>query len=303
MVNEKIAVIGAGTMGVQIAAQIANHGYQVTLYGRRPEKLQRSLLGLAEVLEGAGRIPAPVREAWLKGAEKIALCTDLREALREADLAIEAVSEDLALKRELFARIDALAPERAILSTTSSTVPVSWIEDATRRPARCLNLHFYQTPVLVSMVDIMAGTRTAPEVMDAAARFVQSIGCIPLVVRQERLGFGFPRILHSIYQQALSLWAGGVMDFRDLDRAWMLFTGMPRGPFGIMDAIGLDVLYDLLMVYHKESGSPKDLPPQVLRDKIDRRELGMKSGRGFYSYPHPEYGRPDFLNGAPLPAG
>lgn len=299
----KIAVIGAGTMGVQIAAQIANHGYRVTLYARRAEKLQRSLQHLADLLKGAGRIPAPALEKWLKGAEKIDLCTDLREALREADLTVEAVSEDLALKRQIFARMDALAPERAILSTTSSTVPVSWIENATQRPARCLNLHFYQTPLLVNMVDIMEGTRTAPEVSETAERFIQSIGCIPLVVRQERLGFGFPRILHAVYQQALSLWAGGVMDFRDLDRAWMIFTGMPRGPFGTMDAVGLDVLYDLLMVYYKESRSPKDRPPRALRDKIDRRELGMKSGRGFYSYPDPEYARPDFLKAAPWPAG
>ena len=131
--------------------------------------------------------------------------------------------------------------------------------------------------------------------MGAAERFVQSIGSIPLVVKGESLGFGFPRILHSIYQQALSLWAGGIVAFRDIDRAWMIFTQMPRGPFGIMDAIGLDVLFDLLMVYYKESKSQKDHPPEALKDMIGRRELGIKSGKGFYSYPHPEYARPDFL--------
>lgn len=290
-----VAVIGAGTMGAQISVHIANHGYQVNLYARHPERFQQSLHDLTDSLKGTGRIPAPALEEWLKGAQKVNLCTDLREALREVDLVIEALSEDLELKRKIFARIDALAPRQAILSTTSSTVPVSRIEDATQRGARCLNLHFYQAPMLVNMVDIMGGTRTAADVMEAAERFVQSIGSIPLVVKEESLGFGFPRILHSIYQHALTLWTEGIVAFQDIDRAWMVFTRMPRGPFGIMDAIGLDVLFDILMVYYKESKSPKDHPPEALKEMIDRRELGVKSGKGFYSYPHPEYTRPDFL--------
>jgi 3-hydroxybutyryl-CoA dehydrogenase len=292
---KKIAVIGAGTMGAQISVQIANHGYKVSLYARHPERFQKSLRDLTSSLKDTGRIPTPVLEEWLKGSEKVRPCTDLQEALQKVDLVIEAVSEDLGLKRKIFARIDSLAPRHAILSTTSSTVPVSQIEDATQRRSRCLNLHFYQPPMLVNMVDIMGGTRTAADVMGAAERFVHSIGSIPLVVKGESLGFGFPRILHSIYQHALSLWAGGIVAFRDIDRAWMIFTQMPRGPFGIMDAIGLDVLFDILMVYYKESQSQKDHPPEALKDMIDRRELGMKSGKGFYSYPNPEYALPDFL--------
>ena len=297
MTMKKIAMIGAGTMGAQIAVQIANHGYEVSLMARHPERFQKSLGDLADSLRNTRRISAPALEDWLQSAGTVEVGRDLAEALREADLVIEAVAEDLELKRTLFARIDSLAPPAAILSTTSSTVPVSRIEDATRRPARCLNLHFYQPAMIVNLVEIMGGTQTAAEVMEAAGRFIRSIGSVPLVLRAETLGFGFPRILHTIYQQALSLWAGGVMDFRDLDRAWMIFTRMNRGPFGIMDAVGLDVLYDILMVYYQESKSPRDRPPEALKDKIARGELGMKSGRGFYSYPHPEYARPDFLKG------
>jgi 3-hydroxybutyryl-CoA dehydrogenase len=295
MPMKKIAVIGAGTMGAQISVQIANHGYEVSLMARHPEKFQKSLRDLADSLQNAGRIAAPVLEEWLRGAGRVKILQDLPEVLRGSDLVVEAISEDLALKRNLFARIDSLAPPEAILSTTSSTVPVSRIEDATRRPARCLNLHFYQPAVLVNMVDIMGGTQTAAEIMEAAERFVWSIGSVPLIVRQESLGFGFPRILHTIYQQALSLWAGGVMDFRDFDRAWMIFTRMPRGPFGIMDAVGLDVLFDILMAYYQETESPRDRPPDALKDMIAQRKLGMKSGQGFYTYPLPEYARPDFL--------
>jgi 3-hydroxybutyryl-CoA dehydrogenase len=295
MAIKKITVIGAGTMGVQIAVQIAGHGYDVSLCSRHPEKFQKTLEALRSSLKDRGSIPVPVLEEWMEGAAKVRLHKDLKEALQEADLVVEAVSENLELKRKMFALMDSLAPRDAILSTTSSSIPIAQIEGATRRPDRCLNLHFYQAPMRVNMVDIMGGTQTAPDVMRAAKEFVQSIGCIPLAVKKEILGFGFPRILHSIYQHTLSLWAGGYVDFRDIDRAWMIFTRMDRGPFGIMDGIGLDVLFDLLMVYYDESKNPKDHPPQALKDMIDRKELGSKTGKGFYTYPHPEYARPDFL--------
>jgi 3-hydroxybutyryl-CoA dehydrogenase len=246
-------------------------------------------------LKERGKISAPVLEEWVKGAEKVRFFKDLKEALQEADLIVEAVSENLELKRKVFTLIDSFAPRGAILTTTSSSIPISKIEGATRRPDRCLNLHFYQAPMRVNMVDLMGGTQTAPDVMEAAKAFVQSIGCVPLVVNKEILGFGFVRILHSIYLHTLSLWAGGYVDFRDMDRAWMIFTRMERGPFGIMDGIGLDVLFDLLMVYYEESKNPKDHPPQALKEMIDRKELGRKTGKGFYTYPHPEYARPDFL--------
>jgi len=295
MTIKKIAVIGAGTMGAQIAVHIAGRGYDVSLYARHPEKFQKTLGDLRRSLKDRGKIPAPVLEEWMKGAEKVKLHKDLKEALQESDLIVEAVSENLKLKRKMFALMDSFAPRDAILSTTSSSIPISKIADTTRRPDRCLNLHFYQAPMLTNMVDIMGGTQTVPDVMEAAKEFVRSIGCIPLTVKKEILGFGFVRILHSIYQHTLSLWAGGYVDFRDIDRAWMTFTQMDRGPFGIMDGIGLDVVFDLLMVYYDESKSPKDHPPQALKDMIDRKELGRKTGKGFYTYPHPEYARPDFL--------
>jgi 3-hydroxybutyryl-CoA dehydrogenase len=293
----KIAVLGAGTMGAQISVQIAKHGYEVNLYARHPERLQKTLGDLQRNLRDTGRIPGPVLEEWLRGAEKVTLCADLEEALARADLVVEAVSENLDLKRKMFAQMDFLAPRQAILSTTSSSIPISQVEDATQRPDRCLNLHFYQLPVRVNIVDIMGGTQTAADVMEAAKEFIHSIGCIPLVVKKEILGFCFVRILHATYQHTLFLWAGEYADFRDIDRAWMILTQMDRGPFGLMDAVGLDVLYDLLMVYYGESKNPQEHPPQALRDMVDRGELGMKTGKGFYSYPNPEYARPDFLKG------
>ncbi len=295
MQMKKITVVGAGMMGMQIALQIAKSDYEVSIFTRHPERFQEKVEELRSLLAGRGNIPAPAVEDWLKGAEKISVPEDLQEALREADLVIEAVSESLELKRKIFAWMDSLAPRNAILSTTSSTIPISSLEDATQRPDRCLNLHFYQPPLLINMADIMAGRRTTAEVVKAVQKFVRDIGCFPLLVQKEMTGLGFARILHSLYQHALSMWAGGYMDFRDMDRAWMIFTRMPQGPFGLMDAIGLDVLFDFLTVYSREAKSPQDHPPQALKDMIDRNELGRKTGKGFYTYPRPEYSRPEFL--------
>ena len=93
------------------------------------------------------------------------------------------------------------------------------------------------------------------------------------------------------------MWAGGFVDFKDIDRAWMIFTGMPYGPFGLMDIVGLDVVHGIEMVYYNESGDAKDHPPDALKGMVDRKELGVKAGKGFYKYPNPEYGGPDFLKG------
>jgi 3-hydroxybutyryl-CoA dehydrogenase len=146
------------------------------------------------------------------------------------------------------------------------------------------------------MVDIMGGTKTLPEVFQTGVDWIKSIGCIPLKVNKEILGFCFNRVWRAIKKETLFMWGNGYVDYRDSDRGWMVFTKMKEGPFAIMDKVGLDVVYDIEMVYYNESKDPKDKPPDALLEKIKRRELGVKSGKGFYTYPDPEYLQPDFLN-------
>jgi len=236
-------------------------------------------------------------EKWEKGVQRVNLCKDLEEALGDADLVIEAAPEELELKRKLFERLDALAPRGAILATNSSSIPISKIESATTRPERCLNMHFYSPALGLNMVDIMGGTRTTAETIEAGKEWIRSVGCVPLTVKKEILGFCFNRVWRAIKRETLYLWAEGFVDFRDIERAWMIFTGMPSGPFGLMDNIGLDVVYDIEMVYYNESKDPKDHPPEALKAKVDRKELGVKTNKGFYTYPDPEYRKPDFIKG------
>jgi 3-hydroxybutyryl-CoA dehydrogenase len=147
----------------------------------------------------------------------------------------------------------------------------------------------------MNIVDVMGGSRTPQELVTLGADWVRSMGCIPLTVKKEILGFCFNRVWRAVKRDVLYMWANGFVDLRDVDRAWMVFTGMKQGPFGLMDTVGLDVVYDIEMVYYKDSGDPKDRPPEALKGMIERGELGVKSGKGFYTYPDPEYLRPDFL--------
>jgi len=294
---KKVAVIGTGTLGTQIAIQCASYGYEVKAYDQNPESFSQTIPKVLRMMKILGKGPTLPVEEWQKAASKVILTKDLPEALAEADLVIEAVPENLAQKRQVFAQIDALAPQKAILATNSSSLPISKIEDATQRPEKCLNMHFYQPAVGMNIVDIMGGSKTLPETIEMAKEFVRSLNCIPLTVKKEILGFCFNSVWRAIKKQALFMWANGFVDFRDIDRAWMVFTQMKQGPFGLMDLVGLDVVYDIEISYYNESQDPRDYPPSALKEKIARGELGVKTGKGFYTYPDPEYAHPHFLYG------
>jgi 3-hydroxybutyryl-CoA dehydrogenase len=169
------------------------------------------------------------------------------------------------------------------------------MEDATRRPEKVVNIHFYPPIEQKNIADLMGGTRTSPEVLEIAEDWIRSLKCLPLKVRREMLGFCFNRIWHAARLEALKMWAGASVDFMDIDRAWMIFTGMPLGPFAMMDGIGLDVVLQVHRFYYEEYRDPFYKPPEELEKMVGRGELGMKTGKGFYSYPSPAFSKPEFL--------
>jgi len=293
---EKVAIVGGGFMGIQIGIVAAKFaGNTVKVYDVSPEafekarKIEEALLS-SQV--ATGKI-SDQEKAGVKG--RIAFLSDLPAALAEADLVIEAVPEVLEMKRRVFAELDRLAPPEAILATNSSTMPVSRMEDATRRPEKVVNIHFYPPIEQKNIADLMGGTRTSPEVLEIAEDWIRSLKCLPLKVRREMLGFCFNRIWHAARLEALKMWAGGAVDFMDVDRAWMVFTGMPLGPFAMMDGIGLDVVLQVHKFYYEEYRDPFYKPPEELEQIVEKGELGMKTGKGFYSYPSPAFSKPEFL--------
>ncbi|HTY23146.1 MAG TPA: 3-hydroxyacyl-CoA dehydrogenase NAD-binding domain-containing protein [Desulfomonilaceae bacterium] len=293
---EKVAVVGAGILGTQIALLGAHTGYQVKAYDPVQNAFTETYRKIRLDLEAKNVMPLIPWDDWEECKNSVQETTSLDEAVSDAELIIEAVPEDVNLKNELFKQLGMKTIPSAILATNSSSIPVSRMEDSSGRPERCLNIHFYFPIQGVNIVDIMGGTKTLPEVMQIGIDWIYSIGCIPLKVNKEILGFCFNRVWRAIKREVLYMWANGFVDFRDTDRAWMVFTNMKEGgPFALMDKVGLDVIYDIEMVYYNESKDPKDKPPDALLEMIRRGELGVKTGKGFYTYPDPEFLSPDFL--------
>jgi 3-hydroxybutyryl-CoA dehydrogenase len=146
-------------------------------------------------------------------------------------------------------------------------------------------------------VELMRGTGTSDETLERVRLFMVSIGITPLMVLKESTGFIFNRVWRAIKRECLHLVDQGVSSFQDVDRAWMTLYETPYGPFGMMDGVGLDVVRDIERVYHEESGAERDAPPRLLLEMIERGELGVKTGKGFYTYPDPAYLEPGFLKG------
>jgi 3-hydroxybutyryl-CoA dehydrogenase len=291
----RVAVMGAGTLGVQIALMAAYYGNQVKTFDPDHKSFARVLQLIRQRIANSGRKTLPPFENLDEGAGKIQKCASLEEAVADSQLVIEAIPERLEAKREVFQKIDRLAPRGAIFATNSSSIPVSRIESATTRPEKCLNIHFYSPDLGRNIVDLMGGTQTSMETMEAGEEWILSIGCLPLKVKKELFGFCYNRIWRAIKREALHMWAGGYVDFKDIDRAFMIWNGVSQGPFALMDQVGLDVVYGIEMIYYNESQDPKDYPPEALKEMVARNELGVKAHKGFYRYPNPEYKDPGFL--------
>lgn len=292
---ERIAVIGTGTMGRMIALRTAQHGIPVILYDSDPAALDRARAAIHDILSGwlAQGTLARIEVGDIEG--RLRYADDLANAVRDADLVIEAIPERVDMKRALFSHLDELCPESAIIATNSSSIRVGYLEDATARADKVANLHFYNPVWEIPMVEIGRGTQTNKETVDALTAYARTIDLLPLHVQKESTGFIFNRVWRAIKKETLKVVDSGVASFEDVDRAWMTMYHTAMGPFGKMDEIGLDVVKDIEEHYASESNDPSDLPPQILTDRVTRGDLGMKTGQGFYTYPNPAWAQPDFL--------
>ena len=289
-----VAIIGSGFMGMQIAELAVLNGYPVRVYDIKKEALEKAKNKIKLVIDSyslEGKYQGDAKQI----NDRLSYYQYITDAVKGSDLIIEVVPEKLELKRKVFAQIDKLAPTSAIIASNSSCIPVSKIAAAVRRKGKVANIHFYASGMKNYFVDIAGGTGTTNETLDLIDAWVRSIGCLPLRVKKECMGFVFNRIWRAVKRESLASWANGNADFRDIDRAWMIWTGMLSGPFAMMDGVGLDVVYDIEMEYCRDTKDPKDRPPDALKAMIDRGELGRKSGRGFYDWKEPEFAKPDFI--------
>ena len=289
--------MGSGFLGTQIGVTCARHGYIVNMHDISKVALLSSEKAVNDYVLEWVDVGDVSEDEGKRIKSRIRFHEDLANAAHQAGMVIEAVVERLDIKREVFKRLDELCRDDAVIATNSSSIRVSKIEDATSTPQRVLNMHFYGYPWRRRIVELMRGSSTSNEVMERSREFCRSIGLYPLMVLRESTGFIFNRVWRAVKKECLRVVDQGVASFEDVDRAWMSLYDTTMGPFGMMDRVGLDVVRDIEMVYYEESGEPSDAPPGILLRKIELGELGVKTGKGFYSYPNPNYMKLGWLYG------
>ncbi len=272
----------------------ARAGYKVVVYDIAKEPLKQAPTRhqqIAQRIEQSGRFKFSNISEILS---HISYTHDASEAARNADLLSESVPEQLDLKHRILRQFEILCPEHAIITTNTSSLLVSEIDVVLKRPEQFAAMHFHSG--MTPLVDIMRGKKTSEQTVKTIQKFVRSIGLVPMIMKQEKAGYLHNSILVAQLNAALSLAANGYGEPHDIDRAWMMVTGQTSGPFGAIDSIGVNVVYDIVSGVNETEYPDKNKMITFLQPYIERGELGVKTWKGFYTYPNPAFTRPDFLD-------
>jgi len=281
---KRICVVGAGNMGHQISTLCAIHGYETTCTDINGEILAKAEAFVEKYLPGRvekGKLTADQAEA---ARSRLRFTPDLEDAVSGVDYVIEAAVEVLDVKRELFARIDALAPEHAILATNSSAIVSSRIADVTKRPGKVVNLHFFNPALVMKLVEVVQGPHVSDETADVSMALCKSLDKVPVRLRKEVDGFLLNRIFFAIFKEAEWLLEMGVADVEDIDNACVFGAGHPMGPFRLMDLTGIDLAYTMGVENFKKTGDRRELPSPSIVEHFVKGEFGQKTGKGWYEY-------------------
>jgi len=280
---ERVAVLGAGTMGHGIAQVSAAAGCRVVLHDVDAEALSRARERIRSNLEKGvelGKVEPGERDGAL---ERIRTTTDLASAAADADLVVEAVPERLDLKREVLAEVEAATPDDALLATNTSSLSIAAVAGALDRPARFCGLHFFNPVHIMKLVEVVRGPETADATTERATAFVHRIGKEPVVVKDSP-GFASSRLGVVLGLEAMRMVEEGVATAEDIDRAMELGYRHPMGPLKLTDLVGLDVRLGIAEYLHEELESEAFRPPDILRRMVEEGKLGRKAGEGFYDW-------------------
>lgn len=280
---KKIAVIGAGTMGNGIAHVFAQTGFQVALIDVSQEQLDKALATITKNFDrqiAKGTIGSEVKEMALGN---IKTHFSLVSGVRDADLIVEAATENIELKLKIFREMDEHAPTDCILASNTSSISITKIASVTNRPQKVIGMHFMNPVPVMKLVEIINGYATAKEVSDTIFELSKKLGKIPCVVN-DYPGFIANRILMPMINEAIYSLYEGVAGVEEIDTVMKLGMAHPMGPLQLADFIGLDVCLSILRVLHDGFGNPKYAPCPLLVNMVTAKKLGIKTGEGFYSY-------------------
>lgn len=311
---KNIVIMGGGVLGSQIAFQTAFCDYNVTVWLRSEGSIERTKSKLELVknsyIDAINLMAMPEGKSfnnWCRGiadadnfnkdelinkvmglSDKIKLELDMKKALEDADLVIESMAEDFEAKKDLYLKMAPLLPEKTIVVTNSSTMLPSKLAKYTGRPDKFLALHFANSIWKNNTAEVMMHPKTEEKYFNEVMEFAKSIRMIALPLKKEKSGYLLNSMLIPLLFSGMDLYVNGVSDFESIDKAWLLGTGAPKGPFQILDTVGLETAYNIVEMYLKV---PSFLAPynfkgmaKVLKEYIDAGKLGKASGEGFYKY-------------------
>ena len=295
---KNVTIAGAGVLGSQISWQTAFHGFNVIVY----DKFEKSLEGAKAFHASFAKLFVETRGATQEEVEKalgrITYTTNLKDAIKNADLLSESVPEKLEIKKAFYTEIAKLAPEKTIFTSNSSTMIPSMYAKETGRPNKFLALHFANPVWNANVGEVMKHAGTDSKYFDIVLKFAKNIGMVPIPIHKEHSGYVLNSLLVPLLSAGQDLFFGDISDFESIDKTWMISTGAKIGPFGIIDLIGMQTVYNIAFMNGTKTNNKTMLDRAALikKDWIDKGKLGTSTGEGFYKYPNPKYLDPKFLS-------
>ena len=296
MEYKNITIAGGGVLGSQIAFQSAFFGFNTSVYDINENALEAAKVRLERLKETYKQDLGVTQEQVDKAYNRLSFHSDLAEAVKDADLLIEAVPELLNVKQDFYTKLSEVAPTKTVFATNSSTMLPSQFAAFTDRPEKFLALHFANQIWKNNTAEIMKHPGTNNETFDEVIEFAKAIGMVALPLHKEQPGYILNSLLVPFLNAAQQLVVNGITDPETIDKTWMIATGAPKGPFAILDIVGINTPYNLSKARAQAGDEQSAKIAEYLKTEfLDKGRMGTQTGQGFYDYPNPKYLDPDFL--------